>query len=117
SAAEFAARTGKGDERNQLLDNICRQWARSDAQAALHWAESLGEPGTSNSLLSGIISVIAEDDRARQRRCSPDFRPVRRKQTQPAELFGIGRQPIRNPPANGRLLCLRARVASVLAKA
>ena len=47
--------------RKNLLENISRQWARVDAQAAIAWVSSL--PSASrDSVLPGIIASVAETD-------------------------------------------------------
>jgi hypothetical protein len=44
------------------LENVSRQWARSDAEAALSWAESLPDAASRDAVLPNILSVIGETD-------------------------------------------------------
>jgi hypothetical protein len=55
-------RSNDAEGRKTLLENVSRQWARHDPQAALHWANNITESGTRDAVLPGIVAVVAESD-------------------------------------------------------
>ena len=61
AAADFALRSSEADGKKNLLENVARQWARNDPQAALAWAANLPET-TRDSVFPGVIAVMAESD-------------------------------------------------------
>ena len=90
--------TRSGETRRNLLDNISRQWAQNDPQAALSWAQNLSDPAARNAVLPNIISAVAESDPLRAAQMPDAASRARRRRARRPPSFRNGRRTIRRRP-------------------
>ena len=103
--------------RKTLLENISRQWARNDPQAALTWAGNLPDATTRDLVLPGIIASSRNPIRAKPRNWSRGCRPRKRKPMRLPRSPGNGRGAIRRRRVNGSLSFRKAKFVSKLLRA